>query len=236
MTTVAQVISRSMRLLGQIESGAAPSTDEYADGLIAINALLDSWRNERLLCFSWQDLTLTVSSGDGSYTIGTSGDINTTRPVAIRSVYVVDSNISYPLTALNEDEYAAIPDKAATGDWPTHYLFRPTVTSSLATLIVYPVPNATATLKVVAQIPVTAFSATSDTVTLPPGWEQALAANLAITMAPEFETVPSPVVMKMAQESLAGIKRVNIQSQPRRTYTGIGALFHGNVANIETDA
>ena len=78
MTTVAQVISRSMRLLGQIESGATPSTDEYSDGLIAINALLDSWRNEKLMCFSWQDLTLTVSSGDGSYTIGTSGDINIT--------------------------------------------------------------------------------------------------------------------------------------------------------------
>lgn len=235
MATVANVIARSMRLLGQIGSGEAPTTDEYSDGLTALNAMLDSWRNDRLMCFAMQTLTLTLANGDDTYTIGTSGDVNTTRPVEIYSAYIVASNITYPVRIINEAEYAAIPAKADTADWPDKLLFRPTVASSLATVIVHPVPNATRTMKLVARVPVTAFSATSDTVTLPPGWEEAMAANLAIRLAPEFETQPSPAVIQMAKEALAGIKRTNSAAQPKRLYTELALLAGTQSHSITTD-
>lgn len=234
MATLQTIIDRSMRLLGQLGSGESPTSAETADALIAVNAMLDSWRNDRLMCFAFQALSLTLANADDTYTIGTSGDLNTTRPVDILEAYIVDSNVSYPVRIISEKEYAAIPDKTTTADWPDRMLFRPTVASSLATVIVYPVPNGTRTMKIICRVPVTAFSAASDTVTLPPGWEDAMAANLAIRMAPEYETSPSPAIVQMAKESLAGIKKTNATVQPRRLNTQLAAMFGPQAHSITT--
>lgn len=235
MATAGSIIERSLRLLGQLPAGKTPTSDEYADGLEALNAMVDAWNNESLLCFAYQAETLTLANADASYTIGTSGDLNTTRPVEIVNAYIVEANISYPVAIMNEAEYAGIADKTLAGDWPTHLLFRPTIASSQATVIVWPVPNATRTMKLTTRVQVGSFASTATTVTLPPGWEKALAYNLAIDLAPEFETQPSAAVAKGAVESLAGIKRANIGTRPRRLYTEIGAMFPGNAASIVTD-
>jgi hypothetical protein len=42
LATAANIIERAMRLLGELASGATPSSDEYADGLTAVNAMLGS--------------------------------------------------------------------------------------------------------------------------------------------------------------------------------------------------
>lgn len=235
MATAATLINRALRLLGQIPAGASPTTDESSDALIALNAMLSSWNNEKLLCFAYQTESLTLSSADSSYTIGTSGDLNTTRPVEIVRAWITSSDQDYPMAPLSEAEYAAIFDKTASADWPDRYLFRPTMASSLATFIVYPVPNATRTCKLVTRVVLAAFSATTDTVTLPPGWEEALATNLAIALAPEYETQASAEVRKMASNSLAGIKRTNANAQPRRLYTELAVAFGANRGNILTD-
>lgn len=237
MATAGDIIERSLRLLGQIGSGESASTAENTDGLEALNAMVDAWNNDRLLCFSYQEQSLTLANGDGSYTVGTSGDLNTTRPVEIVNAYIVDNNISYPVAIMSEAEYAAISDKTTTADWPTHLLFRPTIASSLSTVLVWPVPNATRTLKLTTRIQVAAFSATSTTVTLPPGWEKALAFNLALDLAPEFQTEAPEAVVRGARESLGLIKRANIRALqgPVRLQTELGVMFSPSSANIQAD-
>ena len=230
MATAATIIERSLRMLGQIGAGEVPTDDEYADALEALNAMLDSWRNERLMCYSKQQETVTLAVGDSGYTIGPAGDLNTTRPIAILGAWIRDGDIDYPVRLINEAEYEAIPAKTTRADWPDRLLFRPQMPS--AAILVYPVPNATRTLILLTQIPLAAFTSTSSTVTLPPGWERALAANLAIEIAPEYETEAPPAVRKAAAESLAGIKRSNIYSQPRTTATELGAMFAGDRGTI----
>ena len=207
MATVQTVIDRGLRLIGQVASGQSATAAETADGLITINAMLDSWRNDKLLCFAYQVEALTLANGIASYTVGASGDLNTTRPVEIVNAYVVDNSISYEVLPMSETEYAAISQKTTTADWPSRFLFRPSVASSRATIIVWPVPNAARTLDLTTRVIVAAFSAASDTITLPPGWEDAL----------------------------AGIKRSNISAQPRRMLTELGMMFSPGKANILTD-
>jgi hypothetical protein len=142
---------------------------------------------------------------------------------------VVVSNISHPVTMLEtRDQYSAIPDKTTTGDWPSKAFYEPTMNTG--TLLVWPVPNATRTMKLQAVVPVTEFALVSTTVALPPGWQKALTANLALELAPEYEVSPSDEVVKMARESLARIKRMN--SRPILVNTGLVELLGGSYSSI----
>jgi hypothetical protein len=231
MATAANIIERAMRLIHQLPAGGTPTSSEYADGLIALNAMVDSWRNESLMCYAMREESLTLSSGVSSYSIGPSGTLNTTRPVAIENAYILDNGISYPVALITPDQYEAIETKTLQADWPEVAWYQPTMPTG--TLFVNPVPNSTRTMKLLTRTPLTSFSATSDTVSLPPGWERALAANLALELAPEFETRPSAEVTNMAMSAKAGIRQAN--SRPIVGLNEIAVAFRADSFNIYSD-
>jgi hypothetical protein len=220
-------------MLGVLPSNTAMSANEAADGLIAYNAMLDAWRNDRLMCYALQEETLTLVNGDAAYNIGpsVSADLNTTRPVSIEAAWVVDSAISYEVMPMDEAEYDAIPVKTTQSDWPNRFLYRASMPMGVIT--VYPVPNASRSMTLLTRVPLTAFSATTDTVSLPPGWEEAIATNGAIALAPEYQVGVPAEVAKMARESLKAIKRTN--AQPLKADSGLIGLVGRPVAgNITT--
>ena len=230
MTTIAQIIHRSMRLLGLTGSGETPSTQEYADGLVSLNAMIDLWRNDGLMAYATQEESLTLSDGVASYTIGPSGTLNTTRPVAILNAYVRDGDYDYPVKIVDAVEWASIIDKSTEATIPTHVFFA--MTMPTITAYVYPVPGETNYLRLTTRVVATAFTATSDTVAFPPGWEEALATNLAIAIATEYEVMPSPVVGAMAAASLKALRKTN--SRPITAYKEVGLLLNAPHVNIMT--
>lgn len=229
MATGQTLVNRSLRLLGVIASGASPTSSESNDVLAAINALLDSWRNDRLMAYALQNETLTLTS-NSSYTIGPSGNIDTTRPVSIESAFLRASNIDYPVTVLTSEEFNNIADKTSTSDIPEYIHYDNTMPTG--TLKVWPTPSAANVLHITTRVPLTALTL-SGTVSLPPGWEEAIAANATINAAPEFQVEPSAVVVKMANDSLKSIKRIN--SRPIKAKNDIVALFGYHRSRIESD-
>lgn len=228
MATVATRIQRALRLLGVLESGETPSTSEYADALVALNSMIGTWRNDGLMVYALQTESLTLAASTASYTIGLGGSLSTTRPVSIEQAWVDVSNVSYEVRLIGDDEYNAIADKTTTSDWPDRANYRPSM--STATLYVWPVPNATRTMKLSTRVVVAEFSATSDSVTLPPGWERVIDSNLAIELAPEYQVQASAEVAKMARESLAAVKGTN--SRPLMADCELGLLLGGARPNI----
>lgn len=230
MAVVSTLIDRALRLIGEIGSGETPTDDEYSDAIISLNAMLESWRNEKLMCYAMQEETLTLSAGDSSYTLGPPGDSASTRPIAIERAWIVDSGNSYPVLAMNDAEYAAIPAKTTQSNWPDRFLFRPTM--STATLIVYPVPDSTRTLKLLTRVVLSSIGDETVSIFAPPGWDKAISYNLAIELAPEYGASVPPAVLKGAAESLASIKRANKFAQPSQAYTELGAMFSSGRGNI----
>lgn len=231
-TVQTAIINRALRLNGDLASGASPTTSETADALIAVNAILDGWRNEKLMAWAMQEESMTLTSGASSKTIGPTGDLVSTRPVAIEAAWILESTISYPVRIITDDEYANILNRTAAGDWPTHLNYKPTMSNGV--VYVWPVPNATRTLKLLTRVPLTAFATAGDTVTLPPGWEEALAANLAVRIAAEYEHPASPDVVQMARMSKGSIKRANMV--PLRMYSELADLVgQRRTGNILTD-
>lgn len=228
--TVQVLIDRAVRLLGKLNSGESASVQESADSLIALNAWLDSQRNDGLMCYTMQDESVTISSGNNTRTLGPSGNLVTTRPVEIQTAYILYSGVRSPVTILTDDEWASLPEITSTSTYPNRINYKPDMPNG--TLYLYPVPNASSVLHLITRVPVLAFTSVADTVSLPPGWEEAIATNLAIAIAPEFRTEPSTSVIRAAALSIAAIKRVN--SRPQKAYTDLSLLVGRSHSSILT--
>ena len=59
MTTATQIITRAMRLARVIGKGETPDADESADGLQALNTMLDSWQIKRLFVYQIREESFT---------------------------------------------------------------------------------------------------------------------------------------------------------------------------------
>ena len=207
MATAQTIIDRALRLIGAIASGESPTTDEGTDALTALNAMIDSWRNDRLMVYALSESTITLTPTDASYTIGTGGNINTTRPVKIESAFCRAGSVDFPVDVIGKARYDAIPDKTTTSDIPDFLYYDSAVTTGNINL--WPVPTTANVLHVTMWTVLSTLAAVSTTVTLPPGYERALAYNLAIEVAPEYEKTVSQEVAKIARESLAALKKIN---------------------------
>ena len=228
MSTAQDIIDRALRLCGVIASGESPTATESADALEALNAMIDSWRNEKLMVYALTDSTLTLVAADSSYTIGSAGDLNTTRPVKVESCFCRVSNIDYPVKVVDKAEWDAIPDKTTTSDVPQKVFYNATMATG--TLQVWPVPTAAHVLHLTLWEPIATLAAVGTSISLPPGYERALAYNLAIDIAPEYEREPKASVIHIAKDSKAQIKRIN--SKQITAYSELIRFGHGRRADI----
>ena len=85
------LIRSSLRLIGAISSSESPAADESMDALEALNMMLNSWGAVRFLSKNTPTITH-ILNGSTSYTIGSGGDINTTRPTDRKSTRLNSSH------------------------------------------------------------------------------------------------------------------------------------------------
>lgn len=208
MATAQTRIDRAMRLIGALESGESPTAQETADCLVALNGLIDSWRNDSLMVYAVTSVTKTLTANDGSYTIGSGADINTTRPVKIEGGYITINGTDYPVEVITEESYRNIQDKATTGQ-PDYVYYDPQMANGV--IYLYPVPDSAYALTLKVWTPISTIAAASDSIVLPPGYERAIDTNLAIEIAPEFQKTVSAELASAARNSLKLIKQNNVQ-------------------------
>lgn len=68
--TRAQIISRSLRLLGQLQSGESPSTEETTDANIALNAMVKRWHTNGIKLWKVAECVLFLEASQNVYQIG----------------------------------------------------------------------------------------------------------------------------------------------------------------------
>jgi len=208
MTTALDIIKRSLRLATVLGSGETLSAEDSQDGLTALNSMVESISNGRLLIHTLTLDSFALTSGDGEYSIGATGDIASTRPINVdESSYILKGTISYPLRLIDASDYNAIGDKAADGDIPEYLWYRASYPN--ATLTFYPVPGAGCTLKLWSWKALSTFADLTTTVSLPPGYEEMLAFNLAANIGPEYGVDVPMWVIKQASVTKKRIKRTN---------------------------
>jgi hypothetical protein len=236
-TVLDAIITPALKEIGVLAAGETATSEDAADALSRLNRLIDRLAAESSSIFYRTRTTWTISANDGEYTVGSGANVNIARPVFVHQIGFIDTSTDpdteYPLKMLTEDGYAAIPQKAQTSTFPQFAFYNPTYAN--ATLTLWPVPTSSTLSGVIYHsTAVTSFATTSTSVSLPPGYEEALVTNLALLLCPQFERQPSPVLVQAARESMATLKRVN--SRLSDLSFEAGALIGGNrhAFNIRT--
>src|SRR5574337_1078774 len=122
------LIKASIRLIGAYAPGETPPAEDLNDGLSALNIMLDSWFVDRTLVYAVTKENFPLVVGQSSYTIGTGGNFNTTRPFKIEGAYTRDSNsVDYPIEVTdNQNRYNLIGQKTTQGR-PYFLLYDPQI-------------------------------------------------------------------------------------------------------------
>jgi hypothetical protein len=210
VTSAADLINGSLRLIGVLAEGEVPSADASQDTLDAFNAMLDSWNTERLSVYATSEDVYTWPAGQKSRTIGPTGDfVKAVRPIQIdpSTYFIGPSNLSFPVTMVNQDQYNAIALKNVTSTYP--YILWVNNSFPDITLTTYPVPTSATEWHIVSVTQLSQISSLGDDISLPPGYIRTLRYNLACELAPEWGVEPSTQVQRIARISKRNIKRIN---------------------------
>lgn len=234
--TALTLVTRALQLAGVIASGETATAEESADGLLTLNSLIEEWATQGLTMFTRTRVTHSLVASQASYTIGASGaDITRARPPRIEMASMIDTtadpDLEIPVDVLSEDQWRDIGQKAQTSTRPLAIYYVPTF--PLGTIFVWPV-GTVATIQMVLYVPdlVDTLAALSTTLSLPPGYEKALRTNLALELCPEYGRIPSDVIVAMARESKANVKRANYR--PVEMRCDLALLGSAGSINIRT--
>lgn len=216
--TANDIITRAMKALQALGATEVPSAAEATDGLTAFNALLDSWSLEGLNAYRVDENSFTLVPGTASYTIGSGGAINVTRPLDITQAYVQDSGSNnFLINIRTRDRWNMIGNRGTTvtSQIPTDMFYDPSY--PLGVIYLFPTPLTAYTVFFDNTLDQVTFAALTTVLSMPKGYERAMVFNLAVEISSQFG-IPIPAsapgqksIGDLARESLANVKRMNIQ-------------------------
>ncbi len=208
MATAGESINGALRLLNVLDQTETANATQLANGLLALNQMLDSWSTERLSVFATTDQPFTWPTSTISRTLGPSGNFVGARPILVDdSTYFVANNISYSLNLINQEQYNAIALKTSTSPYPQWMFVNMDMPD--ITMYLWPVPTQALAFHIVSVTPLTQPATSGTTLSIPPGYLRAFRFNLACEIAMELGVDAPASVKRIADISKRNIKRIN---------------------------
>lgn len=215
------LIRRAFRLINSAGgTGNVPDNNEADDALAWLNSMIDAWAVDGLTMYRLLRTTQNLTASTASYTIGTGGTINIARPVEIYNAGLVldrtvaaTQRVEAPIRVLTNDEYARWPLKSFETTYPRGIWYDHDWSAGLGLIYVLPIPDqGNSQLAIYTPVAIAEFAdlATTD-YTFPPGYEECLEYNLALRLATPFGRDIPDFVQRLANASLALVKRHNIR-------------------------
>jgi hypothetical protein len=208
MADVQDLIEQAAGLIGALTQGTGLNDSELADGLARLNILVDAWNADPLKHYAIGSEQHTLSSGVGSYTLGSGGSFSSTRPVVIESANIILSGLKHPMDLISKAVYDAILE-------PTGQMTVPRKLYSdggfpTTTIKIWPVPSGTPDLEINSPFIIPQFASLNTAVSLPPAYYKALLYTLATDLAPSFRLQLDPSIPQIASDAQAAMKIPNV--------------------------
>lgn len=230
MPVVSTMILNALIANGAKSIGGTLTSGEQSYYLSKMNSMIESWSLDRTLCYAVTQENFSLTENVGTYTIGSGATFNTARPTDILSAFVRDSTSSDSgVEVVGYDSYDSIINKTVTGSYPQWLFYDKNYSAtSTATIKLYPLPKDGLTLYINSAKQLQSFASVTTTVLMPPGYQRAIESNFTIETAPGLKSV-QPEVVKIAKESLALVKGVNLPEPVGSMDSGIVRRGPGNI-------
>ncbi len=240
-TTALDVITDVLQLLQVYAPGETVSDADAERVLTVLNDMLDDWSNQSLACYAILEQSGALVVAKSSYTIGTGGDFNTTRPIKILdgygTAYVQDANgNNYQMDVVGRDRWNLIGNRTnvVNSNFPNTLFYDPQF--PLGVISVNPVPNQTYTMFWDSYAQLADFGSLTTTFSFPPGYKRAIVTNGALAAKPYFKTAQiDPLIVEEAAMRFGNVKRSNLRPVVAAMDPEIVARSSSGGYNIYTD-
>lgn len=233
--TAQQLIARAAALVGVAPVGDSLSNANAQFCLPILNGFLDTLGTQRLALPASERDVFNLTAGQQTYTIGPSGDWDITRPVQIDQMNVLrtpgdgSDPFEIPLGALDDQSYGELSIKTLTADFPFYYYYN--ATAPLGSIFLWPEATDVTTNQIVLYAPtqLVTFATLQTSATMAPGYYRMLYYNAAVEIGLGYGKPIEPNVLRLAQESLADVQRVNLQMldlQPGAELPGTAGIYN----------
>lgn len=230
-TTPQDIINLSLKTANVLGVGQTASAEDSNDAFNLLNMMMAQWQRRRYLVYALVEASK-QATGAQSYTVGTGGDFNITRPSKLEFAYFRQNQstalpVDYPLQILRaREDYDRISIKTLNA-FPQYAFYDSAYPTG--NLYVWPVPNNQYEIHITVMTQLPGFATLTDTVVLPNEYLAALMWNLTYELLAMYGLPISPVVEKKAQASLNVIKETNAQIpmlQMPQTLRGKGGAYN----------
>lgn len=209
MATALDLIKGSLRLIGSLATGETPSSADSSDALVTLNQLLDSWSNDGLIVYSRTREVFPLIASQSSFTIGTGGDFDTTRPINISEAGLIENDAEFPLEIITQQEYSQIVLKSTESNIPRRLYYEPEF--PLGRIYLWPIPSSGNSIALYSMKPLASIASLATTISLPPGYERMIKYNLALELSPEYGKPIDGIIAQIASDSKNEIQRTNFR-------------------------
>lgn len=208
-SNIPDILTDSLILVGAYAQGQTPNTDDMSLAFRVINRKLDSLSAEKLSMMGLKGAYYPFN-GSASYTFGPSGIWNSsTRPIKIKSASTISGvGTEHPARICTADDWASIEDKSRTGVYAEAIFYDNGFPSG--NIWVTPKPSSgNMMLWTFEAIP--ALPTQTGTVSLAPGYEQAIVNIAAVELCIAFQRPVTQELMASAAQAKGVIVELNAE-------------------------
>lgn len=234
--TVQELITSAMRKIGAVASGETPHPNELADGLMALENMLQFWATRKIVVFASVKETFSLVGGTALYTWGSGGTITTLRPNQVVGAFIRDSaNVDHQVDIISEVKYRSFTVKS-TSSRPYALFYHPTY--PLGNVYLYPTPADAETMHLESFKPFTessSFDLQASTLAFPLNYKEPMVFNLAKRLAPEYGKSLSPEAASIAEDGFNVLLSLNAANQVEPSKIQIPAAWYEGRYSINSD-
>lgn len=217
---VGDLIRQALGLTNAVGIDQTLTAQETTDCIYVLNDILEDLSNQNLAIWSSATQAFNTIGGKASYTIGSGGDWDTTRPIRLNdNAYCTYQGIDYEIDQLNQTQYNLINLKNQQEYIVRNLLFVNDFALGIVTL--WPVPAIAIPITLSIDVVLSRVTSNSQVLSFPPGYLRLYKYLLGIELAPLFGKAASADVKQIAVSTLANIKRVNKNTPVSRFDTSL---------------
>lgn len=215
-TSTQDIIKEALELLGVLSEGEALSAATLENSLRTFNFMVDSWNTEKLIIWVLARNEFTLTVGTNPHEIGpgvVAPGLDAPRPNRIEQgqAWIKGGNLGTTETEMKvftREQWAReyLSDQSTI---PYGLYYEPLFPVAKIWFTFKPDLNYTIVLYLEQMLQQILSDTTTSELSLPPGYAEALASNLAIKLAPKYGKTTPVEVINSAVEGKASIKRLN---------------------------